>query len=49
LAAESQAALDRLRELGPERLGEFDFAAAPQVRFIARDSPAGGNRETQGS
>jgi hypothetical protein len=49
LAAESQAALDQLRELGPERLGEFDFAAAPQVRFIVRDAPVGANRETQGS
>jgi sugar phosphate isomerase/epimerase/predicted metal-dependent hydrolase len=49
LAAESQAALDHLRELGPERLGEFDFAAAPQVRFVAGDAPAGANRETQGT
>ena len=49
LAAESQAALDRLRELGPERLGEFDFATAPQVRFVTKDAPATTNRETQGS
>jgi predicted metal-dependent hydrolase len=48
LAAESQAALDQLHELGPDRLGEFDFAAAPHVRFVARDAPAGANRETQG-
>jgi sugar phosphate isomerase/epimerase/predicted metal-dependent hydrolase len=33
LAAESHAALERLRELGPVRLGEFDFATAPRIRF----------------
>jgi len=49
LAAESQAVLDRLRELGPERLSEFDFAAAPRVQFVTRAAPAGANRETQGS
>jgi hypothetical protein len=46
LAAESQAALDRLRELGPEHLGEFDFAMAPQVRLITRDASSGTTRET---
>jgi predicted metal-dependent hydrolase len=35
LTAESQAALDRLRELGPDRLGEFDFATVPRVRFVS--------------
>jgi sugar phosphate isomerase/epimerase/predicted metal-dependent hydrolase len=39
LAAESQAALDRLRLLGPERLGEFDFATAPRIRFV-EDGPS---------
>ena len=34
LAAESQAALDRLRELGPERLSEFDCATVPHIRFV---------------
>jgi hypothetical protein len=46
LAAESQATLDRLRELGPERLSEFDFALAPQVKFVTRAAPSGTNRET---
>ena len=41
LAAESQAALERLRELGPERVSEFDFAAAPLVRFVAERAPSG--------
>ena len=48
LAAESQAALDRLRELGPERLGEFDAAGAPRVRFVPRDAPSGANCDTDG-
>jgi uncharacterized protein len=48
LAAESQAALDRLRELGPERLGEFDFTIAPQVQFVTRDAPSSTTRETDG-
>jgi sugar phosphate isomerase/epimerase/predicted metal-dependent hydrolase len=43
LAAESQAALDHLRELGPERLGEFDSAMAPRVRFVTRDAPSSTN------
>jgi predicted metal-dependent hydrolase len=34
LAAESQVALETLRELGPERLDHFDFADAPQVHFV---------------
>ena len=38
LAAESEAALEHLRALGPERLGEFDFATVPRVRFAA-DGP----------
>jgi uncharacterized protein len=48
LAAESQAALDRLRELGPERLGEFDFTMAPQVQFVTRDAASNTTRETDG-
>jgi sugar phosphate isomerase/epimerase/predicted metal-dependent hydrolase len=35
LATESQAALERIRELGPERLDEFDFAATPRVHFAS--------------
>jgi sugar phosphate isomerase/epimerase/predicted metal-dependent hydrolase len=35
LAAESQAALEQIRELGPERLDEFDFASVPRVHFAA--------------
>ena len=34
LAAESQVALEILRDLGPERLDQFDFADAPQVHFV---------------
>jgi predicted metal-dependent hydrolase len=34
LAAESQAVLERLRELGPDRLHEFDFDSAPRVCFV---------------
>lgn len=34
LAWESRAALENLRELGPERLDEFDFGLAPEVRFV---------------
>jgi sugar phosphate isomerase/epimerase/predicted metal-dependent hydrolase len=49
LAAESHAALDRLRELGPERISEFDFAMAPRVRFVSRDTPSGTNHESEGS
>jgi sugar phosphate isomerase/epimerase len=49
LTAESQAALDRLRELGPERLGEFDFATAPRVRFITKPAPSGTNHDSEGS
>lgn len=33
LAAESQAALETLRALGPERIGQYDFATAPQIHF----------------
>ena len=40
LAAESQAALDLLRELGPERLGEFDFATAPRIRLLTDSASA---------
>jgi sugar phosphate isomerase/epimerase/predicted metal-dependent hydrolase len=39
LAAESQLALERLRELGPDRLAEFDFAAAPRVHFVSNEGP----------
>jgi sugar phosphate isomerase/epimerase/predicted metal-dependent hydrolase len=43
LAAESQAALDHLRDLGPERLAEFDFADVPHIRLMgeAADGDAG--------
>jgi sugar phosphate isomerase/epimerase len=34
LVAESQAALDWLRELGPERIAEFDLGQAPRVHFV---------------
>ncbi len=41
LAAESQAVLDRLRELGPRRLAEFDFAQAPRIhRCQGEGAPA---------
>ena len=33
LAVESQAVLDRLREMGPERLSEFDFTTVPRIQF----------------
>jgi uncharacterized protein len=49
LAAESQAVLDRLRELGPERLREFDLATAPQVQFVTTGGQSGANPETAGS
>lgn len=42
LVAEAQACLDRLRELGPERLDEFDHDAAPRIRMTAEREPAGG-------
>jgi sugar phosphate isomerase/epimerase/predicted metal-dependent hydrolase len=41
LAAESQAALDRLRELGPERLDEFDFASVPRIQMVAAPEAEG--------
>jgi sugar phosphate isomerase/epimerase len=34
LAAESQAALDHLRDLGPERLAEFGFADVPRIQLV---------------
>ena len=37
LAAESQGVLERLRLLGPERLGEFDFSALPRIRLVNGD------------
>ena len=40
LAVESEAALETLRELGPERLREFDFAAAPRVHLVDEPAPA---------
>lgn len=40
LATESQAVLERLRELGPDRLDEFDFESAPHVRFVTDAPPA---------
>src|SRR5215207_4658945 len=48
LAAESQAALDRLQELGPDRLSEFDFATAPQIRFVAAGRAPGSELEAGG-
>jgi uncharacterized protein len=44
LAAESQAALETLRELGPERLPEFDFAAAPRIHLIGAAAPSSSAR-----
>lgn len=32
LVAEASAALDLLRQLGPERIGDFDLARAPRVK-----------------
>jgi sugar phosphate isomerase/epimerase/predicted metal-dependent hydrolase len=49
LAAESQAVLDRLRELGPDRLGEFDLATAPRVQFVTTNGPSCAAHETEGS
>src|SRR5215207_7079581 len=49
LAAESQAAHDHLRELGPERLGEFDFATVPRVQFVTTNGPPCTTHETEGS
>jgi sugar phosphate isomerase/epimerase len=40
LAAESQAALERLRALGPERLSEFDFSTVPRIGFVVEDAAA---------
>jgi len=34
LAAESQAALEQLRALGAEHIGEFDFAVVPRIHFV---------------
>jgi uncharacterized protein len=42
LAAESQAALDRLRELGPAGLDRFDFATVPKIRFVGDEPPPDG-------
>ena len=39
LAAESQITLERLRELGPERLAEFDFTTAPRIHIVS-DGPS---------
>ena len=39
LAAESQAALEHLRELGPERLDAFDFATVPRIHFDSDGTP----------
>jgi predicted metal-dependent hydrolase len=44
LAAESQAALETLRELGPERLPEFDFAVAPRIHRIGEAAPTSSAR-----
>ena len=44
-----QGVLDRLRELGPDRLDELDFATVPRVRFVTPDAPSGTNHETEGS
>jgi uncharacterized protein len=48
LAAESQAALDHLRELGPERLSEFDFATVPRIQFVTNDVAPGSDSEAGG-
>ena len=48
LAAESQAALDRLHELGPDRLSEFDFATVPRIRFVPDGTAPGSEPEAGG-
>jgi sugar phosphate isomerase/epimerase len=40
LATESQAVLDRLRELGPDRVSEFDPGLAPRIRFVPDQATA---------
>lgn len=45
LAAESQAALERLRELGPDRLTEFDFTTVPHIHFVPEDGTGNGSSE----
>jgi hypothetical protein len=46
LATESQAALDRLRELGPERLREFDLATVPKIQVVPVSAGSGVEPET---
>jgi predicted metal-dependent hydrolase len=47
LAAESQVALETLRDLGPERLDQFDFAEAPRVHFVDQShAPPGAHATT---
>ncbi|MBW3632065.1 MAG: DUF309 domain-containing protein [Chloroflexi bacterium] len=48
LAAESQAALDRLQELGPDRLSEFDYATVPRIRFVAEGTAPSSELEPGG-
>lgn len=40
LVAESQAALEHLRELSPERIAEFDFTSAPRIHFAGNGTPS---------
>jgi hypothetical protein len=39
LAAESQAALEQLRALGPQRMAEYDLASVPQIHFASEPVP----------
>jgi sugar phosphate isomerase/epimerase len=48
LVAESQAALEWLRELGPERVREFDFTTAPRIQFVAAEALAGATTDHGG-
>lgn len=40
LAAESLVAMEQIRDLGPDRIHEFDFETAPHIHFITRPLPA---------
>ena len=37
LCEESQHCLDRIHELGPERLSEFDWTMVPRVEFVSSE------------
>jgi sugar phosphate isomerase/epimerase/predicted metal-dependent hydrolase len=40
LAAESQSALEQLRDLGPEKIATFDLSTLPRVHFVNERTPA---------